>query len=125
MNEHSHGGEPLEWAELGTWKSYLLGFILSVVLTVAAYLVVTQHIGSGAVLVATIIGLASIQVLVQFIFFLHLGKESKPRWNVLIFLFMVLVVVIIVVGSMWIMYNLDYRMMSPMEMEQMKQHEGI
>jgi cytochrome o ubiquinol oxidase subunit IV len=116
---------PQEWSELGSFKSYLLGFILSVVLTIAAYLAVVRHTFSGKVLLFVILGVATLQMLVQFIFFLHLGKESKPRWNMMIFLFMLLIVGILVVGSLWIMSNLDYRMMPPMDMHEMRAHEGI
>jgi len=48
------------------------------------------------------------------IFFLHLGIESKPRWNLLVFYFMVVVLAILLYGSFWIMSNLDYRMMGKM-----------
>jgi cytochrome o ubiquinol oxidase operon protein cyoD len=98
--------------EHGTFKAYVLGFILSILLTVAAYLVVAEQLLAGWTLVFAIIGLAIAQMFVQLLLFLHLGKESKPRWNLLIFLFMALVVVILVFGSLWIMYNLNYRVMA-------------
>ena len=43
--------------------------------------------------------------------YLHLGLESKPRWNLMMFLFMVLLIFVLVGGSMWIMYNLNYNVM--------------
>lgn len=91
--------------------SYIIGFVLSIVLTFLAYILVVNHILEGASLVATIVGLAIIQLFVQLFFFLHLGKESKPRWNLLMFAFALSVVIIIVFGSLWIMNNLDYNMM--------------
>jgi cytochrome o ubiquinol oxidase operon protein cyoD len=97
--------------ESGTLKSYVLGFLLSVLLTVGAYLVVAKHLFTSWVLVFAIVGLGSVQALIQLVFFLHLGKESKPRWNLLVFFFMGLVVAILVIGSLWIMYNLNYRVM--------------
>jgi cytochrome o ubiquinol oxidase operon protein cyoD len=49
-------------------------------------------------------------LLVQLIFFLHLGRGSNVRWNILVLSFASLVVIIIVTGSLWIMNNLDYHM---------------
>jgi cytochrome o ubiquinol oxidase operon protein cyoD len=94
--------------------SYVIGFVLSIILTFLAYVLVVNHILEGALLVAVIVGLAVIQLFVQLFFFLHLGKESKPRWNLIVFAFALSVVVIIVFGSLWIMNNLDYNMMHDM-----------
>ena len=101
----------------GTLSSYVTGFALSVVFTLVAYVLVVQHILEGKALMAAIVGLAIVQLLVQLFFFLHLHKESKPRWNLVVFLFMLLILLIVVIGSLWIMHNLDYNMM--MQPEQM------
>ena len=50
------------------------------------------------------------QFFTQLLFFLHLGRETKPRWKLLVFLFMTMIVAILVFGSLWIMYNLNYHM---------------
>lgn len=97
--------------------AYSIGFVLSVVLTLTAYLLVVHQVYSGWGLAYAIIGLALVQLLVQLLFFLHLGKENEPRWNVLIFDFTLLVVVILVIGSIWIMNNLHYNM-TPQQAEQ-------
>lgn len=89
-------------------KSYLLGFLLSLGLTLVAYFMVSRHVGSSGVLTASIVGLALAQLMVQLKFFLHLGSEAKPRWNLLVFGFMLGVLLILVFGSLWIMYNLNY-----------------
>jgi cytochrome o ubiquinol oxidase subunit IV len=94
---------------------YITGFILSLLLTIGAYIAVTQHTAQGALLITIIIGLAIAQVLVQLFFFLHLGRETKPRWKLAVLLFMLMVLGILVFGSLWIMQNLDYNMMSPKE----------
>lgn len=107
----------------GSMKSYVIGFVLSIVLTLAAYVAVVAELFDKSTVVTFIIVLAIAQLLVQLLFFLHLGRESKPRLNLTAFLFMLLVVVILVFGSLWIMNNLDYNMMSPDEMETHMQHE--
>ena len=83
-------------------KEYVLAFAASIVLTLTAYFI------SGA----AVIGLGLLQALIQLVVFFHLGREERPRWNLITFLFMGIVLLVIVLGSLWIMYNLDYRMMS-------------
>lgn len=95
--------------------AYIAGFVLSVVLTVTAYVLVQDHTFGRRVLIGALGGLALTQFLVQLIFFLHLGTEPKPRWRLVVFFGMVVMVAILVVGSMWIMYNLNYHM-SPSDM---------
>lgn len=98
-----------------SFKPVIIGFILSIVLTLLAYFIVVEQFLAGWVLILTVAGVATIQGVVQLVFFLHLGIESKPRWNLMIFLFMILLFVILIGGSMWIMRNLDYNIMPPME----------
>src|SRR5579872_2881297 len=93
-----------------TLKLYVIGFLLSIALTLCAFVIVGKHLLIGGVLVGVVLGLGFLQVLVQLLFFLHLGRESRPRWNLMVFLFMALVVIIIAGGSIWIMQNLNYRM---------------
>lgn len=107
---------------MGTVKSYLLGFILSILLTLAAYLIVANHLLAGGVLVLTIISLAIIQLWVQLILFLHLGQESGPRWKLAAWLSTVSIILIVVIGSLWIMNNLSYHMPTDAEIIQ---DEGI
>lgn len=114
-----------EWAEIGTYKSYITGFFISILFAALSYIAVLKHLFSKNALISIVVIFAMVQMIVQFVFFLHLGKEEKPRWNVMAFLFMLLVVAIIVIGSLWIMANLDYSLMSEMDMKHMAEHEGI
>lgn len=92
----------------GTVRSYTIGFGLSLVLTLAAYLLVTRDVFSGWTLASALVALALAQLTVQLICFLHLGRESRPRWNLTVMSFAVMVVAILVFGSLWIMQNLRY-----------------
>lgn len=94
-----------------TYTSYVIGFSLSLLLTFVAYFFVWMHFFTRMTLIYTIAGLAVIQAVIQLLFFLHLGKESKPRWETAVFFFMVMVLLIIAIGSLWIMYNLNTRVM--------------
>ena len=94
-----------------SFKPLVLGFILSIILTVAVYRIVAHYHLKHTTLMFTVVTLGSIQALLQLIFFLHLGLESKPRWNLVMFLFMVLVTIVLVGGSLWIMHNLSENVM--------------
>jgi len=48
-------------------------------------------------------------------FFLHVGEEAKPRWEIISFYFMVVVLFIVVLGTLWIMFDLNTRVMSGMD----------
>lgn len=91
--------------------NYITGFILSVLLTLTAYFVVVVEIFNGSAAIAVLLGLALVQLAVQLLFFLHMDQESKPRWALVSFCFMLFFVIVIVIGSLWIMHNLDYNMM--------------
>ena len=108
-------------AKKASVNAYIVGFVLSLVLTLAAFSLAWRHIESGrsaysmVFLMAALAGLAITQLLVQLVFFLHLSRESKPRWNLSVLSFAALIVVILVFGSLWIMANLDYHHGDSME----------
>jgi len=114
-------------AARGSLIQYIAGFAFSLLLTMTAYVLVVQQILPGIYMMLAIAGLAIIQLLVQLLFFLHLGRESKPRWNLAVFTFALIVVGILVGGSLWIMNNLDYHMtMTPAETDNYIIHdEGV
>jgi cytochrome o ubiquinol oxidase operon protein cyoD len=107
----------------GTVTAYVIGFVFSLILTLGAYfLVVHEPAFPLRTVIWEVIGLALVQLLVQLVFFLHLDRESSPRWNLSAFLFALMTVLIIVFGSVWIMRNLDYNTMTAQEIIQ---DEGI
>lgn len=101
--------------EQANLRTYVRGFVLSVGLTLVAYFAVVHRSVRGKTLLAGLLALAVIQFFVQMIFFLHIGREAKPRWRRLMVFLMVFFVLVVVLGSIWIMYNLNYRM-SPEQM---------
>jgi cytochrome o ubiquinol oxidase subunit IV len=101
----------------GSLKSYVIGIVLSFILTGISFGLAITHPVSSFWLITLLISMALIQSIVQLIFFLHLGQEEHPKWESLVFYFMVLVLFIIAIGSIWIMHDLDQRVMSNMPME--------
>jgi len=98
-------------AATGSLKSYLTGFVLSVVLTAVAFGAVMSEALSPGVTIVTIFTAAVLQILVHLYYFLHLNSSSEARWNILAMIFTVLIMALFVGGSIWIMHNLNIRMM--------------
>jgi len=107
----------------GSMKSYVTGFILSLVCTIIPYAAVSGEAKPKELVYVALAVFAILQVFIQLVFFLHLGQEKRPRLQRLSFGFMTLVVVIVVFGSLWIMNNLDYHMMSPEETDSYIKYE--
>jgi len=103
--------------KIGSVKSYSIGFGMAIIFTLAAFLTVTSGWFSQGAAIAIISLLAVVQLIVQLVFFLHLGRD-KVKWKASAFYTMLLILILIVGGSLWIMYNLDYNMMSSDAMEQ-------
>ena len=97
-----------------TAATYVVGFILSVLLTLTAFWLVSRQVFSGSTALSIIFGLALLQFCVQVLCFLHLTEERRPRHKVMAFGFMIVVVVILAGGSLWIMNNLNYHMKTPL-----------
>jgi cytochrome o ubiquinol oxidase operon protein cyoD len=106
-----------EWH--GTITSYGIGFTLCLLLSLLSCYLVIEKVISPPMLTYVLMGLALLQSIIQFIFFLHVGKEPKPKWESLVFYFMVMVLLIIVFGTLWIMNDLNERTMKNMPQMEM------
>jgi len=111
--------------EHGTTISYVIGFILSLIFTAIPYYMVVHKTVTGNALLATILGVAIIQMLVQIFFFLHLGRGPKPLYNVAFFVCTVSAILVVVGGSIFIMSHLHYNMMPKDVTTKLAQDEGI
>lgn len=113
MNELNFKETLKEWH--GTYRSYAIGFIASLLLTFTSFALVHYQLISGHTLIIILIALALVQAFFQLRYFLHLGEEPKPRWETHIFFLMALLLIIIVIGSLWVMHDLEVRTMPNME----------
>lgn len=109
----------------GTTTSYLVGFILSLIFTLIPYSFVVNQTLKGRTLMFTILGFAFLQMLIQIIFFLHIGRGSKPRWNLFFFASTVSIILLVVIGSIVIINNLHYNMAAPDQVRRLVDDEGI
>jgi cytochrome o ubiquinol oxidase subunit IV len=113
---HSHGHE----AAHGTFKSYMTGFILSVILTaIPFWLVMADVLDSKTATAMIVMGLGAVQIVVHMIYFLHMNTKSEGGWTMLALVFTIIIVVIALTGSLWVMHHLNTNMM-PMSPEMMK-----
>ncbi|MDG4892129.1 cytochrome o ubiquinol oxidase subunit IV [Mesorhizobium sp. WSM4976] len=115
-HDHAHGG-----AAHGSLKGYLIGFVLSVVLTaIPFWMVMTGAIDNKQATAVIIMAFAAVQIVVHMIFFLHMTPASEGGWSMLALIFTVILVVIVLSGSLWVMYHLNANMMPGLhEMRQM------
>ncbi len=89
--------------------SYLTGFALAVVLTAIPFaLVMTGMLPRGATFLA-IAAAALVQVVVHLRFFLGIRLGETPRENLLTLAFTAVLIGLMVGGTLWIMFDLDFR----------------
>ncbi len=115
----------------GSVRSYAIGFGVSLLLTLVSYQLTMIHmtsehtILSHEILIPVVLSLAVLQLFIQLIFFLHLGIEKKPHWNLIFFVSTVSIILMVVLGSLWIMYHLERNMMPEHVEEFIIQDEGM
>jgi len=93
--------------------SYITGFALSILLTVLPLVLLWMYeTGAAPLSLAAMYGafvlFALLQLGVQLYFFLHMGEEARPRYNLMALAFALIVVGIVVGGTLWIMQNLSH-----------------
>jgi cytochrome o ubiquinol oxidase operon protein cyoD len=108
----THGAhEATHEAAHGDLPTYVTGFALSLVLTALSFGAVMSGLVPHGMILPAISLLAVAQLVVQLIFFLHLGASREQRSNSVILTLTVLLVVVIVGGSLWVMHNANENMM--------------
>jgi cytochrome o ubiquinol oxidase subunit IV len=105
---HGHDDAPAHY----TRRGYLIGFLLSVVLTaVPFWLVMTGALQNTQTTAIVIIAFAVAQILVHTVCFLHVNTRSESGWTLMAYVFTAVLVLIVIAGSLWIMYHLNSNMM--------------
>jgi cytochrome o ubiquinol oxidase subunit IV len=106
MSDHSS-----EANSHGSVKSYLTGFIWSVILTgIPFWMVMTEAFDKGPTYV-TIILLAIVQIFVHLKYFLHLNFSEQGKLDTYSFIFAAVIIVMVVALSVWIIYASNAMMM--------------
>lgn len=99
----------------GTLGGYVTGMALSLLLTFASFGAVMAHVVSKGVGLVTIVVLCVAQLVVQLVYFLHIGTTRDQRANTGIFICTAFLIAVIVGLSLWVMHNANVNMM-PMQM---------
>lgn len=105
----------------GSVRDYVIGFVLSVVLTaIPFWLVMSGGVGSSGMTALVILAFAAVQIVVHMVYFLHMNKKSESGWSLLALIFTLVLVVIMLAGSLWVMYHLNTNMMPTMAPHDMR-----
>jgi cytochrome o ubiquinol oxidase subunit IV len=87
-----------------------LGLFLSLLLTFMAYFLAISGSFSPKFLNSLILILAIFQAGTQLLIFSPVHREQKPHWYRITLLFMGVILLVIAIGSLWIMYHLNYNL---------------
>jgi len=98
---------------------YTIGFVLAVILTATSFWVANTSLLWPVGVPMGLVVLAIAQMGVHLVFFLHITTAPDNTNNVLALAFGVLIVFLVVVGSLWIMGDLNSNMLLPPELMDM------
>jgi cytochrome o ubiquinol oxidase operon protein cyoD len=107
----------------GSFKGYVTGFALSVLLTAIPFWLVMAHvIVDSRVAALVVMGFGFVQIIVHMVYFLHMNTKSEGGWTMLALIFTIVMVVITLAGSIWVMYHMNSNMMpmAPADMSNMR-----
>lgn len=106
-DDHSHDDGPHS-----TFSGYMIGFVLSIVLTaIPFWLVMNNVIADRTVAVLVLGAFAVVQILVHMVFFLHMNGKVEGGWTMLSTIFTVVFVAIAIAGTLWVMFHMNTNMM--------------
>ena len=91
--------------------TYGIGYVLALLLTCAAFAVVTWRWAAGATALGLVFGLALVQAVVHFRCFLHIDLKPSTRHDLQLILFSTLIIALMVGGTLVVLFNLRMRMM--------------
>jgi len=112
-DDHHHGHD--DGAPHATLKGYVVGFVLSVILTaIPFWLVMGNVFEQPSTTVLVILAFAAVQMIVHMVYFLHMNSKAEHGWSMLALIFTVVLLVITLSGSLWVMYHLNHNMMPAM-----------
>ncbi|KQM28030.1 MULTISPECIES: cytochrome o ubiquinol oxidase subunit IV [unclassified Sphingomonas] len=117
-HDHAHGrghGGHGDAPAHGSRKDYVIGFLLSVLLTAIPFaLVMTNAFADTRITAGIVMICAVVQIVVHMIYFLHMNTKSESGWTLMALIFTVVLVVIVLSGSLWVMYHMNLNMMPQM-----------
>jgi cytochrome o ubiquinol oxidase subunit IV len=122
MADHAHHDDHgHEGGFHASMRDYVIGFVLSVILTaIPFWLVMSGALHSASATGLVIMAFAAVQIVVHMVYFLHMSPKVEGGQNLLALIFTIILVGIVLSGSLWVMYHLNQNMMPmPATMEGM------
>jgi cytochrome o ubiquinol oxidase operon protein cyoD len=92
-------------------RRYAIGYGFALALTCAAFATVHWPSFASTMTLAIVLGLAVVQMVVHFRFFLHISLRKSARDDLYLILFSSLIVMLMISGTLVILLNLRARMM--------------
>lgn len=108
---HDHHDDHDDIGYHATVKGYVIGFVLSVVLTAIPFWLVMAKVLPANLTAPIILLFAAVQMVVHMVYFLHLNAKVEGGWSLLALVFTGVLVAIVLAGSIWVMYHLNTNMM--------------
>ncbi|KPC18508.1 Cytochrome o ubiquinol oxidase, subunit IV [Pseudomonas syringae pv. maculicola] len=94
----------------GSSRSYLVGFLLSVLLIPFALVMFPSL--PRTITAWLVVALGVIQIVVHLKFFLHLDTAEEQRWNLIALIFSAVIILLLVGLSLWIMGSIHHNMLA-------------
>lgn len=96
----------------GSSRSYAVGFIVSVILTVIPFALVMYPTLSRNSTAWVVVGLGVVQIFAHLKYFLHLDTAQEQRWNLIALIFSAVIILLLVGLSLWIMNSIHHNMLA-------------
>ena len=113
--DHAPGDEPARGREVAEGiVGYVVGLALAILLTAVSFFIAGTFLVWRPSIPIALVVLAIAQIGVHLVFFLHITTGPDNENNILALAFGVLIVMLLIVGSLWIMSNMNANMMMPM-----------
>jgi cytochrome o ubiquinol oxidase operon protein cyoD len=111
FDDRSPGVEQQE--STANFLSYAFGLVFAILATIASFVVSQSDLLWAPGIPVGLVVLAITQIGIHLVFFLHIGSGPENTNNILALAFGVLIVFLVIVGSCWIIANLNDNMTMP------------
>ena len=98
-------------------RSYLIGFVASLALSGGAFFIALFAGWNRFAIMGGLAALAFCQLFVQLRYFLHIDGRRENREDLYLIIFSVSVLLMMVIGTIWVLGNLEQRMDMDMDMK--------
>lgn len=109
---HHHDDHHQDAGPHSTLSGYMVGFVLSVILTAIPFWLVMGKVIADKGTMALVLGVFAVaQILVHMVCFLHMNGKIEGGWTLLSTLFTVVFVAVGIAGTLWVMFHMNANMM--------------